>query len=332
MYYIFGCDILYINTVNVKKDFLEQFGQSVSQETFCELPEFPKKEVICAYETNALKAQQEVEDIYYNSDSLKPWQLKDYDIKSVPLKITYEELFNLWKVNSNMRPGFKIQNDTVYIPNLCCKISGVEENLTDFRKKIQNLKTSNTVIYEDIIDEELIASKKMQIELFLKENTNTLQRLDFGRVKMQPFYEYRYLDMSVQNRIFTLYSTMVQTKIANSKIAFCLAVLFSLNKSILNLLQNFDYGFDIPKIIVYHISESALSTWEKIVLKILNNLCFDILYITPTRYCDIDEIFNSEIINIFTLEQSKFDLRNPFLETANVDKKKGFWERLFSDE
>ena len=102
----FGCDILYINTKEIKYDYFQEFGQNVYRETFCELPEFPKEEKVVSYETNALKAQNEVTDMYYDTTTLKPWQLQKNKVKIVPLKTTYDELFNLWEIDSNMRPRF----------------------------------------------------------------------------------------------------------------------------------------------------------------------------------------------------------------------------------
>ena len=100
-----GCDILYVNTE--KNDYLKLDKISIKKmfEQQELLPPFPKEEVIIPHETNGLKAQKEVEDMYYsNSDLLKPHQLQKHKLETVPLKFSYEELFSLWNTDGNIRP------------------------------------------------------------------------------------------------------------------------------------------------------------------------------------------------------------------------------------
>ena len=226
---------------------------------------------------------------------------------------------------------------------MCCKINGGKENKRDFILELQRLKKDNVLICEEeltqyttIQNNETGRNTVNDIKDFVDNNTNSAQLLDRERLKRREFYNYGYLNIDIQNRIFDIYSQYINDykskKISLMKLKVAILVLFSLDKNILNLLQNFDYAFQVPKIIVLHNTENTLNDIDKALLPILSSLGFDILFITPTRYCDIEEIFTEDKLNIFNLEKSIMDLGNPFKSIKQQTKKKGFLERLFGNE
>lgn len=46
-----------------------------------------------------------------------------------------------------MRPGFKVENGTVYIPNLFAKISGTHRDLSIYWNEIKELKSANNLLF-----------------------------------------------------------------------------------------------------------------------------------------------------------------------------------------
>lgn len=356
-----GFDVLYINTKEIQnlicKNKIDSISKKIEYEKKSELPKFPTKERVVSYETNALKAQNEVNDLYYDGESsLKPWQLQECSTRNIPLKTTYEELLTLWTVESNMRPQFKVQNKTVYIPNLCCKINGVENDIKDFIKKIEDFNVDNCLIFENsslftILDQEKNNYNFLnwEGEEQFKENlmkdlinevlqANIINMVDNNgefyveQLKNKRCYHYGYLSNMVQTRILDMikskYYSVIENNQNQKELVFYITILLNLDKRILNLMQNFDYGYDIPKIILYHSNEFVYKEQDEIILKALNEIGFDILAITPTRYCDIDNIFPNEILNIFSLEKSSMNLKSPF-RNNKIQKKKGLFERIF---
>ncbi len=334
-----GFDVLYINTREIGnigvRNKLDSISKKIQYENTCELPEFPIEEKIVSYETNALKAQNEVNELYYDGQStLKPWQLQKCSIKNIPLKVTYDELFNLWNVESNMRPSFKVQNNTVYIPNICCKICGVEDDIKNFCNKIGILCVENkTKIYEN---KSLIPNIDLSFEqnLILQSNLRDLLSVDFQldrkKMKGKPCWHYGYLNPNLQEMLLDHIESILEKGITQNKqreMLQELSILLNLDKDILDLLQNFDYGFDIPKIILYHSTNMVYSENDSILLTHLNKMGFDIVTITPTRYCDLEDIFNEDTLNVFNLGNSAMNLKPPFKK--DKQEKKTFFERIF---
>ncbi len=334
-----GFDILYINTQEVSntkiKDKLDSISKKQKYENVCELPEFPVEEKIVSYETNALKAQNEVNELYYDGQSvLKSWQLQKCSTTNIPLKVTYDELFNLWTVESNMRPSFKVQNNKVYIPNICCKVCGVEDDIKNFCNKIRVLCVENrTKIYEDkslVPNIDLNFEQSLILQSNLRELLDNDFQLDRKKMKGKPCWHYGYLNPNLQEMLLDHIESILEKGITQNRqkeMIRELSLILNLDKDILNLLQNFDYGFDIPKIILYHSTNMVYSENDGILLSHLNKMGFDIVAITPTRYCDLEDIFSEDILNIFNLGNSAMNLKSPFKK--DKQERKSFFERIF---
>ena len=90
-------------------------------------------------------------------------------------------------------------------------------------------------------------------------------------------------------------------------------MLFNLEEKILDLWQQFDYGFQVPKVIIYHNNELYFNEYDRIFIKILWYLDFDILSFSPIGYCDIEDLFNgNEELNVFQLDELSQKFKNPF--------------------
>lgn len=334
-----GCDILYINTKK-QPEFLSGYGQTKLYEKFCEIPDFPKEEKIVSYETNALRAQNEVSESYYDNNSIQPWSLQKHIVKVVPLKTTYNEMFELWKLESNMRPGFKVIDNTVYIPTLCCKINGVPENKKEYINKIKDLdENENVLIFENKIVKcnsyNGVEDKYEYVKNFTNKFSNTQQLTDVEKIKQSVFFhEYKHLDLDIQNAIIQIHKSFVldfkNSKIQKDEMNKNLAVLYSLDNDVLELLQKYDYGTKVPKIILFHNDNSTIRNWDNVIFKIFRMLAFDIVAITPTRYCNIENAFNNDILNVFNIGIGEMDIKNPFKNS--IGQKQSFLERIFGYE
>lgn len=335
-----GCDILYINTENVRNLKLDSISKKKTYPQNCDLPSFPTKEQIVSQETSGLKAQKEVENDYYSGDVIRPFQFQDYKTKVVPLKFSYEELWNLWEADSNVRPGFKARNEEVYIPTICCKINGIE-NDRNFEEKLEKLSDrENCIVYNNC---KLFHNQAINIlngygtDIPFKERLKRFYKN--GTFQMEEFknsscYKYRHLRKSIQDRILT-FALNKDVSSFNDKDwdnwSRCFGVLLNLGDEILNLWQQFDYGFQIPKIIIYHNDEIYFNEYDRILVKLLWFLDFDILVFSPVGYCDIEDLFDEdEVLNVFQLDKFSQKFKNPFQKKNIVScNKESLFERIF---
>lgn len=331
-----GCDILYINTENVKNLKLDSISKKKIYPQNCILPSFPTKEQIVSQETSGLKAQKEVENDYYNEDVIRPFQFQDYKAKIVPLKFSYEELWNLWEADSNIRPGFKARNKEVYIPTICCKINGIEDD-KNFEERLEKLSDrENCIVYDNC---KLVHNQTIDLlnELIFNKNLKDFYRNGVFRIedfKNSSLYKYRHLRKGIQDRVlkFALNKDVSSFNRQDWKDwSKCFWVLFNLEEKILDLWQQFDYGFQVPKVIIYHNNELYFNEYDRIFIKILWYLDFDILSFSPIGYCDIEDLFHeNEELNVFQLDELSQKFKNPFQKKNIVsNNSKGLFERIF---
>ena len=334
-----GCDILYVNTKNFDNRLLNSISKKKMYNKFLEIENFPNEEFIVPRETSGLKAQKEVDYMYFDdSNILKPYQLREYNYKVVPLNFSYEELQNLWNADGNIRPGFKVFEKTVYIPTICCKINGYEKG-KEFEEKIKKLSDNESCIIFDnckIFSEEeneRILDMQTYSNVSLLKKCYSYSKLDQEKLKSLPFYRYKHLRKEVQESIINIIREEDVSEYTTTdweNFIKIVTVLFQMKDEIVDLLQKYDYGFQIPKIIVLHDGEEVLNNNDIILIKLLWKLGFDILFFSPIGYCDIEDIFSEEngILNIFQLEEMSQNFKMPFLK-KRITNKESFFERIF---
>lgn len=307
-------------------------------------------------ETEAFKANEELMDILHAKDSLwyKPWQFADFEVCADTLKTTYEEI-NIWGMQEAMiRPGFKVEINTVHVPNLFSKIKGVHKELGTYRSELNALidaenvlffkklpicrrsnmkninKTYNSLLEKDgtIDREKLLTSTQWK---YRSLNTATQlsvanKLIDFCTIPN--FWKYKNfkvkLHFSLLDRILNLFLSYKDKNLLDEKLMklSIFKVLMNLDADFLKLLQNFDYSKDIPKIILYNNEKNGkFSFADAIILLFMNFMGIDILIYNPGGTSDIENYVNDYYFDIHQLEELKPHL--PY-------KRNGFFYKLFN--
>ena len=132
-----GSDVLYINPSKACLNTFRVIGKNINEVEYnndLEPEAFPEKERVIRKTTVAYRASKEIEGVIYGGDVgiFKPWQLEGFNVLPVTLKTTYDELKILWREPAKLRPEFKVEGDTAYIPNLFAKINGTQEDIAEY--------------------------------------------------------------------------------------------------------------------------------------------------------------------------------------------------------
>jgi len=338
-----GCDILYINSLSDKilelTDYSELFSKSFELPYKSSLKEFPKEELQIRQETVALKASRELSTtLYTDADGFyKPWQFEKYKTHPITLKTTFYELKILWDEHSSLRTGFKVENDTVYMPNLFAKISGVQNDLSLYWKDLFHLKSSESTLFIDKIPFTNITYSKTDLySLAFVLDSNGL--VDEKKILEHSCYKFSYLKTSMQHTILEKINYLIKTDMFIKTIdkEFKLKILITildLNKNILQLIQQYDYPSKVPKLVIYDNNENTFSDEDSIVLCFLNLFGFDITILTPTGYNNIEEKIRTEFYDTHRLEQVNFNLPLPNLNDEKKytkEKVKNFFSNVFN--
>jgi hypothetical protein len=338
-----GCDILYINSscdeISEVTASSELFSNIFELPYKAALKEFPKEELLIRQETVALRASRELTTALYTDQDgfYRPWQFEEYKTHPATLKTTYHELKVLWNEPSNLRTGFKVEHSTVYIPNIFAKISGVHSDLALYWKDFFLLKSSeNTLFIAGIPFTNVAYSKTDLFSLaFVLDKSGFV---DSEKLLAHSCYKFSYLKTSLQHIMLEKINYLMKTDMLKIPIdkEFKLKILMTiltLDKSILQLIQQYDYPSKIPKLIIYDNNESIFSDEDAITLCFLNIFGFDITILTPTGYNNIEGKIREKFYDIHRLEDVNFNLLLPNLNDEKKytkDKAKGFLSNIFN--
>ena len=339
-----GCDILYINSSCDNfldlTEYSELFSKSFEFPYRSEIREFPKEEQLLRQETVAASASRELTNtLYTDADGFyRPWQFEEYKTQPATLKTTLHELKLLWDEPASLRTGFRIENDTVYIPNLFAKISGVHSDLNLYWKDFYHLKSAdNTLFIPEIPFTKVTYSKTDLYSLAFVFNNSGF--VDKQKLLAHSCYKFSYLKTSLQHIIIEKINYLMKTDMLKKGIdkEFKLKILMTIlstDKTILQLIQQYDYPSKIPKLLIYDNNESIFSDEDSIMLCYLNLFGIDITILTPTGYNNIEGIIQEKFYDTHRLEEVNFNLPLPDLNSEKKytkEKGKSFLSNIFNN-
>lgn len=103
----------------------------------------------------------------------------------------------------------------------------------------------------------------------------------------------------------------------------------NLDKSILRLVQKFDFTKKNPKLVYLIPGETVLSLEDTIQAAFLNLVGFDILFFVPTGYQCVERFFNRPVVEEHQIGDYLYDLPVPNFDTISSNPRPSWREKLF---
>ncbi len=287
------------------------------------MTQFPTEASAQQFGTAAYHAERELDEALYSGTGL----FRDYQYKkanSVILKTMYEEIEMLWKQETRFRPNFSVIDDTVNVPVIFAKVSGVKDSQpAKYWKGVQQLLTDNTFV---IYGAPFIPPNW---DNPLKHNSAALIRggkLQRDVILRSSFYQYRHLREETQTYIFDKIDLLMNAHIIsgtyeNGTEYLIAATLLNLPPQIVKLIQGFDFTKVNPKIIYINLGEIPISLEDSIVLAFLSLAGFDVLFLVPTGYQTVEGFFSKNILDEHKVGEYMYDLQTPKLKTPKPKPK-----------
>jgi len=287
---------------------------------------FPKESTDLRIGTNAYYAEQDLKDILYDNTGL--YLNHQYSKAStISLQTIYEEISILWNEEAKYRPNFSVINNSVMIPVIFSKVSGIKDNnKVLYWQNIKKLINSNTYVVKKapIIKENDFNPIKQHAPTFIKNKKLLVQK-----IISHSSYQYAYLRDEIQEYIFEKLQLLIDKQIIRSSYAdyIIISTVLNIDKKILQLIQKFDFTKDIPKIICINTTETLYSLEDSILMAFLNLVGFDILFFVPTGYKSIEKYFNFNILEEHKIGEYVYDMTVP--NSISVSKKLSLKDILF---
>ncbi len=306
-------DVLYISSEKENDAVFEAIQSSaikIELEQSHKLFPFPKKAVKVKLATTAYEAERELDTLLYTDTGLFR-QRQFTRSHAVTLKTVYEEIALLWKEEAKYRPGFEIKNGSVMVPNIFAKINGVKQkDEKAYMKAIASLLTENTIWIENFP----YITKKGQNAPFAAQFCRQ-GRILADVIKNHPQYPYDFLNLDTQDYILEKIQEMIDLNwIVEKKEAVEKAILsvgLHLDKQTVQLIQQFDFTKEVPKVIVLAVNEGMATLEDSVYLLFLNLIGFDIAIFTPTGYRNIEKYISKKAFETYEIGEYLFDIKIP---------------------
>lgn len=294
--------------------------------------EFPEHNAGLRVGTAAYHAERDLDTLMYQDTGI--YRNKQYaKANSLVLRTMYEEISILWDQELKYRPNFSTVDDVVNMPVIFSKISGVKDGNTDeYWRSIKKLIVNDTTVISTIpnITSTSVNPIKAHTTEFYKNG-----RLQKKKIKEHKAYQYGFLREAMQDYLLDKIQLLIDQRsikgtFENGTEYTIVSTALNLDKSILRMIQNFDFTKKNPKLIYIITGEAILSLEDTIFIAFLNLIGFDILFFVPTGYQCIEHFFNNSIIEEHQIGEYLYDLQVPNFDTINSSNTRSKWrDKIF---
>ena len=294
---------------------------------------FPRETGELQIGTAAYHAERELDNLMYQDSGIYRNQQYGKAI-SVTLRTMYEEIAILWEQELKYRPNFSTQDDTVNMPVIFAKVSGVKNgNVTGYWSAIKKLMVGDVLLIKEVpyINSTEYNPIKAHATEFYKNG-----KVQKAKIRAHPAYPYGVLRDEIQEHILEKLQILIERNIIrgtfeNGTEYTIVATILNLNKEIVRLLQKFDFTRKNPKVIYINPTEKPISLEDSIVTAFLNLVGFDVVFFVPTGYQSIEQHFRNRLMEEHQIGEYLYDLRVPNFASisSNSNTRQSWRERIF---
>ena len=284
--------------------------------------------------TVAYHAERELDQLLYQDSGM--FRLRQHDkAQVIVLKTMYEEISILWGQELRFRPNFAANGDTVMMPVLFAKISGVKDgNVDDYWSTIKTMITPDTLVFKKLpcIRPGVTNPFRSLAPSFLK---NGLLMKD--EIKACREYRYSMLREEAQEHILCNLQRLIDERIIkgtyeNGTEYNIIATVLNMDKTIIRMIQKFDFTKSNPKVIIFSMDEDCMSLEDTILFSFLSLVGFDVAFFVPTGYRTIEGFYNRPDVTVVEHQAGEYmyDLTVPdFKKIKGKSAEKKSWREIF---
>ena len=315
-----------ICTLDADNLFVKNYDDSLVMENF------PNENTVMSVGTAAYHAERELDSMMYTDTGM--YRDRQYSkANTIILHTMYEEIEILWDKAMTLRPSFDVIGDTVNMPVIFAKISGVKNgDVSAYWNSIRRLiNDDNTILITRL--PRIPAGYSNPMKPFA---TGFIQngKLQRQKIKEHKLYPYKFLRESVQDYILDKLQLLLDMKpikgmFTNGMEYDVISTVLNLDKVSLRMIQNFDFTKVNPKIIYIVTSESVLSPQDAIYFSFFNLVGFDILFFVPTGYQCFEEHLLVNNVEEHQIGEYKYDMRIPNLNPHSLGARLSSFNKIF---
>lgn len=292
---------------------------------------FPQENSGARIGTAAYHAERELDTLMYSDSGL--YRAKQHSrASSVVLRTMYEEIAILWDQELKYRPNFSADGDSVTVPVIFAKVSGVKDGaVPQYWQSIKNLITDDTFVIKKapFIAADSPNPVKAYAAEFLRNG-----KLRRDKIMSHKCYRYGFLREEIQNHILDKLQLLIDSKIIrgtfeNGMEYAIIAAVLNMNMEIVRMIQKFDFTKKNPKIIYINTGESIISPEDSILTAFLSLAGFDVVFFVPTGYQSVEKHFARGTLEEHQTGDYVYDLRVPDFNAVSSNTRLSWRDKIF---
>lgn len=292
---------------------------------------FPQENTDIQIGTTAYHAERELDALMYQDSGM--YRNQQYQkAGTVNLKTMYEEIPLLWKEELKYRPNFSTVNDTVNIPVLFAKVSGVRDRQVQrYWSDIKALVTEDTFVIKAAPFLHSMDENPMRAHATEFFRNGKVQK---AKIKAHRDYAYGVLREEIQEHMLDKLQLLIDKKLIkgtfeNGTEYTIVATVLNLPRELVRLIQKFDFTKRNPKLIYLNTGEKVISLEDTILTAFLSLVGFDVVFFVPTGYQSVEKYFNRKLMDEHQIGDYMYDLQVPDFDRISLNTRPGWRDKFF---
>ncbi len=301
-----------------QKCFLEdELLYTVHYDSSLKLDKFPTDLSEIQLGTTAYHAERELDTLLYQDSGI--YRNQQYSKASaVTLRTTLEEISLYWREEVSVRPNFSVRNDTVTIPVIFAKVSGIKDgDVTAYQNWAKELMSESPFCIQRVpyIQNNMLNPFRNITTDFLLNG-----QLRRDKIKQHQNYRYGFLRSEMQEHILDKLQLLLDQRIIQGTYEnqgteyLIVSVILNLNIELVREIQKFDFTKKNPKLIYVMTGENMPSLEDAIIMAFLNLVGFDIVFLVPTGYQCVERFYQRSMLEEHQAGEYLYNIKMPNLQ------------------
>lgn len=292
---------------------------------------FPREDTGVQIGTAAYHAERELDHLMYQ-DSGMYRNMQYSKAVTLTLQTMYEEIAILWDQELKYRPNFSTVDNRVNLPVIFAKISGVKDgNVAAYWQGLKALMTKDTIVIKNA--PMVTGTDANPLKAFATDFYKN-GRLQKDRIKAHKAYRYGVLRDEMQDYILDKLALLIENKIirgtmVNGTEYTIISIILNLSQELIRSLQSFDFTKKNPKLIYINTTERIITLEDSIITAFLNLVGFDVLFLIPTGYQNIEKFFTEKVMEEHQIGEYLYDLQLPNFDSLSSQLRQTWREIIF---
>lgn len=273
-------------------------------------------------------SQQTDASLFGQTGVFKPWMFRGAPVEHLQLEGTRIDLEDTWNREARLREGFQVERNTLRVPSFYIEIDGVDRNRDEYLRLVDLLKDNDHVLVDAHKGNTLLRplkEKSEAVKLVFSMNPNGT--FDPAKLKAQEGYVFDQLSSETSDMFIRKLNTFLSkegNRLSKEERVEIANVLLSLSKPIARMIENFDYPFQVPKVLILLNKEERINRSAALALEFLSDLGFDIAILSPSGVSGLSDKKRS----ILRLDKMVYDFDFSKAQETSP-KEKSFMQSVF---